>query len=157
MVTRNASPNLAKISAKSTIVHQKPWISVEVSFFVKFWKKFDLWYCEGKRFPPCVSIVWVGFTKLGTSCDVPDWVFGLYFRNFFLFDKIGESSTSWISRALECRPQKWLDKIAQPIIRKYRFLIYWPKRVEEHSQKKTNPQSPSARGTRFRGVLGCRK
>ena len=44
--------------------------------------KFDLWDCERKRFPPWVLIVWVGSTKIGTSCDVPDWVFGLYFRHF---------------------------------------------------------------------------
>ena len=58
------------------------WVSAELSFFVKFWMKFDLWDCERKRFPPWVLIVWVGSTKIGTSCDVPDWVFGLYFRHF---------------------------------------------------------------------------
>ena len=30
MVTQNASPNLTKISSKSTLVHYKPWISVEI-------------------------------------------------------------------------------------------------------------------------------
>ena len=33
---------------------------------------------------PCFLIVWVGFTKIGTPCDVPDSVFGLYFV-IFLF------------------------------------------------------------------------
>ena len=37
------------------------WISVEISFFVKFWMKFDVWNCKGKRFPPCFfkSCRWV--------------------------------------------------------------------------------------------------
>ena len=50
--------------------------------------KFNLWNCEGKRFPPSVFlIVWVGFTKLETPRDVPDSVFGLYLRLYSNFLK----------------------------------------------------------------------
>ena len=93
-----------------------------VSWSVRGVMKFDLWNCEGKRFPPCFSKnVWVGFTKTASPCDVPDSVFGLHLHPFFIWKKIVESSTSWISRALECRLQKWLVKIAPPTIEKYHF------------------------------------
>ena len=96
--------------------------------------KFDLWDCERKRFPPWVLIVWVGFTKIGTCCDVPDRVFGLYFRHFFYFDKIGKSSTSWISRALECRPQNGL-LIAPPKL-PWKITFFWYVERSKKGEKK---------------------
>ena len=75
MINQNASQDLAK-SARNRPLCTEPLISVEISFFFKFWMKFD-------RFP-FFLIVWVGFTKLETPCDVPDSVFGLYhFASFF--------------------------------------------------------------------------
>ena len=77
---------------------------------------------RGEAFPTLFfHIVVGGFHESGNSV----WRSGLGFwpvsSSFFVFFLIGESSTSWISRALECRPQKWLVKIVPPTFGKYFF------------------------------------
>ena len=70
MGTQNASQIWPK-SAQNRLLCTKLWTSVDISFFVKFWNKFDRWNCEGKRFPPSLkSYGWVSQkSKLPvTSC-----------------------------------------------------------------------------------------
>ena len=75
---------------------------------------------RGQAFPALFFLIlWVGFTNFETPCDVPDSVYGLHLRRFCFVQKIGESSTSRISRALERRSQKWLVKIVPPTFEKY--------------------------------------
>ena len=98
------------------------------------------------------KIVLVGFTKMETPCDVPDSFFALCLRHFSFFRKIGESSSSWISRAIECGPQIWLVKIAPPTIEKYPFFCILVVRSQRTLFEK-NPTWPSVRGVRVRGAF----
>ena len=59
MVTQNESQNLAKISSKSTIVHQ----TMNVCRNFVFRKILNMWNCEGKHFPPCFFNRRRGFHK----------------------------------------------------------------------------------------------
>ena len=99
--------------AQSRPLCTKPWISVEISFFVKFWKKLDLCNCEGKRFPRMD-----GFHKFETPCDVPDSVFGLYLRHFFLkSDKLRPRESQGLSNAaLENGLLKWYHPHLENIV-----------------------------------------
>ena len=105
--------------------------------------KFDLWDCERKRFPPWVLIVWVGSTKIGTSCDVPDWVFGLYFRHFSFLIK-SEKFRPRESQGLTNAVLKSGLLIAPPKI-PWKITFFW---YVERSKRKNTP-TPLARGARF--------
>ena len=111
------------------------------------------WIARGSDSRPVFfKIVLVGFTKMETPCDVPDSFFALCLRHFSFFRKIGESSSSWISRAIECGPQIWLVKIAPPTIEKYPFFCILVVRSQRTLFEK-NPTWPSVRGVRVRGAF----
>ena len=102
MVAQNATQNLAKISSKSTIVLST--MNIRRNFVRrKFWKKFDLWNCEGKRFPPCFfKILWVGFTNFETPCDVPYSLLAcifVIFSFFFYSERVRPRESQGLSNA----------------------------------------------------------
>ena len=138
MITQNASQIISKISSKSTILH---YIMNEYLSKISFsWHPEKSSTCRiarrgVSRHEDCM--VELGFTNFGTSCDVPDSVFRLYLRHFFMFFVIGDSSTSRISRSLECRPHKWLVKMVPPTFgKKKTFFGYVGRKESRNTQKK---------------------
>ena len=121
--------------------------------------KFNLWNCEGKRLPPSFFevIVWVGFTKMQTPCNVPDSVFGLYLCHFFRSSKNRRKFNPLNLKDFRMPPSKMALKIAPPTIGKRQFPGILDVRSQKNAPKRKKTPSPSAGGVRFRGVFGCRK
>ena len=121
---------------------------------------------RGEAFPALLKILLVGFTFFETPRDVPDAVLAyIFIFSLLLSIKIRERSTSRISRALECRPPRWLVKIAMSTFGKITFFGYIGRKESRNTQKIIDfyiirrvhiYASPSARSARFHGVFGCR-